>query len=212
MIHALYNRIRPHLPRREARYSDVPVRDAGLLDIRTEFPCHKDVLVDAVQATVRPGDNVTVIGGGRGIVAVVAAREVGVAGDVTVIEAAEEQCDRTRETVAYNGLGNVSIRHAIVGSVVDVWGETAGADILTPDDLHDDVWIVDIEGGERGLVSQLSPENKPETCIIETHPDVGVSVSALRTRLMDCYPFARVIPRTEHTTAMQGPVLLCDRR
>jgi precorrin-6B methylase 2 len=151
---------------------------------------------------------VTVIGGGRGIVAVAAARETGVDGNVTVIEAAKEQCERTRETVAYNLFGNVSVKHAIVGSAVDVWGETAGADILTPDDLDGDVWIVDIEGGETQLVSQLTAENKPETCIIETHTDAGVSVSALRKTLRSLYPSVSVLLVTPSTTAMGGPVLV----
>jgi len=172
--------VRDHLPRTWCVYGDIPARDNRLLDTTDYKPHYKEGLVSAIREGVHDGDNVVLVGGGRGISSVHCARQ---GATVTAYEASAEMCDIARETVARQGWSQaVDVRHAIVGEALDVFGELGKPDAISPDALETgDVLIMDCEGAEMGILRRL--EDWPATVIVETHPGMGATTGAVRTRL-----------------------------
>ncbi|MDX1746311.1 MAG: hypothetical protein R3324_10265, partial [Halobacteriales archaeon] len=155
-VKRLYNSLlRPHLPRKIAVYNGVPVRNVKLLDTTDEFPDYEAPLVEAIRRRVRPGDAVTIVGGGLGVGSVVAARAAGIDGTVQTFEASESGCRLIRETLVLNRATDlVDLTHAIVGDAVDVHGPIDGAIELAPEDLPEgDVLVLDCEGAELGIMT-----------------------------------------------------------
>jgi hypothetical protein len=186
-IKAVYDGFRNHLPRKNGVYYNVPVRDQRLLDASDHDPNRKEVFLDHLRRESSQGDRVLVFGGGRGVAAVVAARRILPTGEVVVYEAAKEQVAKTRSTVRFNRVDEyVTVEHAIVGADVDIWGDHRDATQLRPDTLPESqVWAVDIEGGEVGLLRQALEDDTawPRIVIIESHPQNGVSSKNI-TRLL----------------------------
>lgn len=186
MLKRAYNSIlRPILPKKIGTYFSVPAKDKKLFDYLDHQPKHKYELLVNVRENTWPGQKALVFGGGRGLAAVIAARRVLPTGEVTVYEAAQEQCERTRQTVQFNQVEDyVSVRQSIVGSSVDIWGDTEEATHIQPSKLPEaNIWIIDIEGGELELLrGAIEADIKmPETVIVETHPDKGASVDEVRS-------------------------------
>jgi hypothetical protein len=194
-LRPLYNRIRPFLPQKIGVYYSVAARDAGILDHRDVQHDRKDELLGELRRRTKPGDHVIILGGGRGMAAVVAARRVLPDGRVTVYEAAAEQCERTRETARLNQVADyVNVEQAIVGGDVEVWGDETDATHLSASDLPDaDVWVVDIEGGERSLFRDADHEAVawPDTMLIETHRANDAPPSTVKRALPACGKIVR---------------------
>lgn len=156
-------------------YNDVAARDRDVLD-RDHEPVYKQALVDAVREAVEPGDRVVVVGGGRAVVAVHAARCGGI---VTVYEAGDAALRVTESAAALNDAA-FTARAAVVGEPGIVNGTTAPRRI-DPATLQGDVLVLDCEGAERDIL----PVEGFETVIVETHPEHGSPLSAVRNHLPD---------------------------
>lgn len=160
-----------------AVYNGVAVRDTGLFDTPDHYPDHKTALVDAVTSHVNAGDHVVVVGGGRGVAAVHAARAGGL---VEVYEAASEMLDTLTETARLNGV-RYDLHHAVVGEPRDVYGTVGDASHVAPDELAGDVLVLDCEGAERDIL----PVDGFRTVIAETHPRFGAATSDIVELLSD---------------------------
>lgn len=155
-------------------YNGVAVRDCDVLEPADHEPNHKQHLVAAVRETVSPGDRVVVVGGGRAVVAVHAAR---CGGDVNVFEAGDTAAELSVEVADLNDV-EFQVEHAVVGSAENVTGEIS-ARRVDPEQLTGDILVLDCEGAERDIL----PVDGFENVIVETHPKHGSSLSVVRKLL-----------------------------
>lgn len=196
LIRQEYNRVRSYLPQKSGVFFNVPVRELRLFDTHdTQHEKKMETLVELRQH-IRPGDEVVIIGGARGLAAVVAARRVLPDGNVTVYEAAAEQCENTRQTAEYNLVSDyVDVEQAVVGEPIDVWGDMSDAEHIEPEDIPEvSAWVLDIEGGELPFLQRANTQEVdwPELILVETHREKGASPDAVRDELPDS---GRVIRR-----------------
>lgn len=161
-------------PRRIGVYNGVAVRDRAPLDHRDVHGSHKRALCNAVVGTVDEGDSVVVVGGGRGVAAVHAARR---AADVTVYEGAAEMVDTLEETARLNRVETrMDIRHGIVGEAIDLYGNGEDAEYVSPNVLCGDVLVLDCEGAEQ----EILPTERFDRIVVETHPEFGAPTERIR--------------------------------
>lgn len=174
--------IRPYLPKKIASLNGVAVRHAALFDVTDVHPDHEEPLINSVRRNVGLGDEVVIVGGGRGVTTVVAAR---LADNVTVYEAAEEKVEMVKETVRINSVqDSVVIRHGVVGEVHNAWGGIADAERYSPDELPEcNLLEMDCEGAEREILSNL--EIRPEKIVVETHGCFGSPTEWVRNELQE---------------------------
>lgn len=179
------NYIRGRLPKKIGVYNGVPVRDRALFDVTDEQPEYEGALVAGIRQQVSTNDHVVVVGGGRGVSTVCAAVAAGPDGRVECFEGGREQYDQLTDTIQLNCVSDwVSAHHSIVGEEIEVYGESTGADIVSPADLPDcDVLVLDCEGAEIGILTAI--EHRPETVIVETHGFLDSPESAVRDTLTD---------------------------
>lgn len=175
--------IRERLPQKIGVYNGVPVRDRALFDVTDEQPEYEEPLVDGIEQTIQPGDTVIVVGGGRGVSAVLAARSTGVSGDVSVYEGSKEQYNLVCETVELNCLTNrIAVEFAVVSEAVSLWGKGPQASVLDPADLPQcDVLVLDCEGAELNIVTDLT--TYPRHIVVETHGNLGVPPDEMEQEL-----------------------------
>ncbi len=178
-------RVRPNLPAgRPARYAGIPVyRNRALGDalLPKAFTPHEDrdqpryeeAIVLALKQYARPGDQVVVVGGGAGVTAAVAALLVRPTGHVTCYEGSANQVAAVQTTLDRNSVRDiVSVRHAIVGANLGVYGGEQGAENVSAEQLPQcDILQLDCEGAERLIIPQMLIE--PRVVIVETHGMYG---------------------------------------
>jgi precorrin-6B methylase 2 len=176
--------IRDRLPRKVGVYNGVPVRDRALFDVTDERPEYEGALVTGIRAQVRTGDRVVVVGGGKGVSTVSAARATGPTGAVWSFEGGTERYDRLIETIELNRVGDwTSARRAIVGSDVDVYGERA-SEIVDPVNLPAcDVLVLDCEGAEIEILEAM--DQRPRITIVEAHAFLDSPASSVEETLVD---------------------------
>lgn len=180
IVQSVYDAVlRDHLPRKMVAYGDIPVRDGRLFDATDRIHPYKPGLERAIREHVDGGE-ATLIGGGRGISSVWLAQE---GASVTAYEAAEEMVSFAEETLKMKGQReNVTIRHALVGEGIEVFGSADNAEILSPVELETgDILVMDCEGAEKSILEGLA--DLPQRIIVETHPGCGVSTAKTRALL-----------------------------
>ena len=175
-INFIYSRtISPLLPRRTIQYNGVDVPAIQLFDKVLPWrnsrnrPNYESGLVSGIEQHIEAGMDVIIVGGGWGVTAVEAARQVGEQGSVTVYEGAEKEVRQVRNTAELNGCSDiVDVRHAIVGSGLNLRGDRGDANLIPPEELpRCDVLELDCEGAEIGILQNLS--YSPPTILLETH-------------------------------------------
>lgn len=175
--------VRDRLPRKVGVYNGVAVRDRALFDVTDEQPDYEGALIAAIRMTVETGDSVVVVGGGRGVSTVSAAKSAGPSGSVVAFEGSKEFYDLLEETVSLNGTaGWTETRHAIVGEAVSVYGGADNAEFRPPSSLPGcDVLVMDCEGAELEILDGLT--QRPRAIVVETHGLYDAPESAVRERL-----------------------------
>ncbi|WP_158058657.1 class I SAM-dependent methyltransferase [Halorussus halophilus] len=160
------------------------------------FPEYEDGTSSALRRRVRPGDDVVVVGGGRGITTVSAARATGPEGSVTTYEANAEMLQTLQRTILANRVTDrVTLEHAAVGPVQEGSKETFGppdGDRRDPSAIPDcDVLELDCEGSEVEVLQNL--EARPRVVVVETHEPIGVpsadseaALEAMGYRIENC--------------------------
>lgn len=198
LIRQEYNRIRSYLPRKSGVFFNVPVRELRLFDAHdTQHGKKMETLLE-LREYIRPGDEVAIIGGARGLAAVVAARRVLPDGKVRVYEAAKEQCEKTRQTAEYNLVSDyVDVKQAVVGEPIDVWGDMSDAEHIEPAEIPEDsAWVLDIEGGELPFLERANTQavSWPEMILIETHRQKGAPPEIVIEELPESGQVVRRLP------------------
>jgi len=201
LIRPVYNKlIRMRLPRKRTTMGGVVTKGVRFLDITDVLPHFKEVNIEMIQEHLSGDDTVVEIGTGHGVCTIWAARTAS-NGKVVSYEASKEMVEIARDALDVNStiLGRdlndqVTIKHALIGDEVDVWGESAGVESISPTELPPaDALIMDCEGSELGIIQQA--KSLPDTVIVEAHPNKGVDpdnvVSELKSRgfeIKDLHP------------------------
>lgn len=187
LIQKVYNNtIRSHLPIKYRLLAGVAVPDAPLLDFTADKREYKQGLMSAIIDGVEDDDRVDLVGFGRGV-STVRAFDAG-AEHVTAYEAAEEMISLARKTVDVNRPfdSQLSVKQAVVGDPIEVYGDDSNATIQKPENLSDaDVLILDCEGSELSIIENLG--TYPSTIICETHPERGVPTDEVLDVIPDRY-------------------------
>lgn len=126
------------------------------------------------------------VGFGRGV-STVHAIQAG-ATHVTAYEASKSMIDEARMTLDVNWCdrSRLTIRHALVGEDVNVFGAVGEADRMSPSELNTaDMLVPDVEGAELGILDRIS--TWPEIVIVETHPALGAPTAEVLDRLEPVY-------------------------
>jgi len=181
--------VRPKLPRRETKYAKLngvlaSRMDARILDNYIGVVNYEGPLIRGMKESIQRGDQVVIVGGGRGVSAVVAAKLVGPEGQVTVYEGAESMIPRIEDTLAVNSITNVNINHNIVSEAISLYDDDGGANVIPPDDLPEcDTLVLDCEGAELNILSEL-PYN-PRSVVVETHGHYGSPTEQIKSCWVD---------------------------
>jgi len=183
-VRGLYDRtLRPFLPRKVGIVDGVLVRSPRLLDRTWSYRGHEEPLCAAIRRHVRPGDDVTVVGGGIGVSTVVAARRVAPAGSVVSYEASPEYGRLVSDAISLNDVGGVaSVRVAVVSEARSVYGDAVAENVVPPEQLPEcDVLVLDCEGAEVPILQQLT--QRPRTLIVESHGVFDSPTRIVRERI-----------------------------
>lgn len=120
----------------------------------------------------RSGDHVVILGGAWGVSAVVAARQTGATGRVTVFEGSKKYASYTEETIRLNDVSDrCTVIPRIVGPEFGVYDGDAG-ERMDPRELPPcDVLEMDVEGSELDILKSMTLH--PPVLIVEMHPRQG---------------------------------------
>lgn len=180
----VHNSIRPCLPvlKGYGMRNGVQVSGANIRFFDTIVPWHtagiisdwKDSEYSELREFVECGDQVTIIGGGLGSNAVVAAREVGNSGNVMVYEGDSEKCAYINETIKINKLQS---QCKVVNGFIDTGSQkdfSINAETETkrinPDSISTgDVLDLDVEGAELDIIRNLPDNDLPRVIIVQSH-------------------------------------------
>lgn len=158
-------------------YNGVAVPTTAPEEGRDYRPAFEQGTSGALRREVRRGDDVVVVGGGRGITTVVSARKAGSEGSVTTYEANSEMLETLRRTVRVNCVADtVTVEHAAVGPVSEqaesMFGPGDG-ERLEPSAIPAcDVLELDCEGSEIEVLEGM--DCRPRVVVVETHAPLGV--------------------------------------
>jgi hypothetical protein len=166
--------LRPNIPKRVNNYNGVKVPNGRLFDQIVPFPEgdrpeYESGIVNSLCDIINENDKVTIVGGGWGVTSVIAARQLGKDGKVTVYEGSKRHAKIIRKIVDINEVNKkVTVNHAIVGKKVKLKGNSQGAVFVKPTEIEEcDVLELDCEGSERMILEEM--KMRPRNIIVETH-------------------------------------------
>lgn len=177
------NILKSRLPSKIGVYNGVAVRDRGLFDVTDERPDYERPLVASVRNHVQTGDQVVIVGGGKGVSTVAAANQAGPDGAVTVYEGGAEGVHKIEQTLRLNRMTDrTTVRHAIVGTAINVYGDVGDAEHVAPAMLPTcDILELDCEGTELEILRNL--KISPRVIIVETHAHLDAPEETVREEL-----------------------------
>lgn len=181
------------LPWRTANYHGVAVKQQWFDSTPAVNPGAERPLIAGVEAHIRRGDDIAIIGGGYGVATAISAWATGPGGSVTVYEGGEREAWKNRRLAAEANLRDrVTVEHAVVGDAVDVWSSTNGARLVDPADLDPgDVLVMDCEGAERPILDKM--EQWPRAAVVEYHTTHGAPQAAVRQLLREQYEHVETV-------------------
>jgi hypothetical protein len=166
--------LRPYLPDTNLRYNSVVVPGGKLLDEIMPFtegsrPYYESAIVKHLRNVVQPTDRVLIVGGGWGVTAVIAARQLDRDGEVIVYEASKKYYEIIKQTVKINDVhSTVKFNHSIVGHKVKLKSREENANTIEPQNLPNcNVIELDCEGSEGYIIDNMNI--RPRNIIVETH-------------------------------------------
>lgn len=186
VIGAVYRRlVRPLLPRQRCELNGVTViGPARLFESQTTYPEYKQCMCSFIRDHVEAGDDVTVVGGGFGVLSVACARQ---GAQVETYEASADSYADLTTTLSLNDCHDaVSVYSAVVGRYDEHDQEKYGFAKTTPrlspgDVCTGDVLVLDCEGAEEQILSAMKP--RPDRILVEYHGFVGVPRDAVEDLL-----------------------------
>lgn len=189
----VYNRyLRHRLPSQTVAFNGVHVPANHWFDSVAPFannfpdrPTYEAVLIQSLTKHANPGEKVVIVGGGWGVSAVTAAKQVGETGEVVVYEGSQEYMEYVEQTIRINDVTDiVSVRNRVVSHAVALRGDEGEAPQLAPEALPDcDVLELDCEGAELEILQSL--DVTPRIIIVETHAVYNSPETAVRYELED---------------------------
>jgi hypothetical protein len=195
----LYRRtIRKLLPTiAEVKYSGIPISrerkfgDASLPDFLIphhpleDIADYEQTLISALRSQLRLGDRVTIVGGGEGVTAVVAAKAVGETGSVVCFEGNSWNVRKIKATAARNKMSRrLSVEHAVVGEAIGVYGvpEQFSTHVVSAAELSEcDILELDCEGAEVVILRNMTI--RPRVIAVETHGVYGAPTRMVKDLL-----------------------------
>ena len=169
----------------DKKWSDRFVPVSWLHNDIPDEPRYEAALVAALKETVRPEDNVVIIGAGLGVTAVVAALRAGPLGNIQCFEGSEKYVGLAQQTAARNGITNISIHHAVVVKLIGTFGGGVANDlgpVLPPSQLPTcNVLEMDCEGAEVEILRETTIQ--PRVIIVETHGLYGAPTDLVASLL-----------------------------
>lgn len=189
VVGTLYRRVlRPVLPRQRCELNGVAVvGPSRVFESQTTYPEYKQCMCEFIRAHVGPGDTVSVVGGGFGVLSVVCAQQ---GAQVETYEASADSYADIQTTLSLNEChDSVEVHPAVVGRYDDhdreKYGFAPATPRLSPSDVCTscDVLVLDCEGAEADILSAIGPT--PDRIIVEYHGFVDVTREDIETRLRD---------------------------
>lgn len=194
----LYRRtIRNLLPTiAEVKYSGIPISrvrkigDTKLPAFLIPHPLediagYEQTLIGALQSEIRVGDSVTIVGGGEGVTAVVAAQAVGETGSVVCFEGSGWGVRKVKGTAIRNKVSRrLTVKHAVVGEAINVYGDPGQLStlIVAPAELPAcDILELDCEGAEIAILRNMTI--RPRVIAVETHGYAGAPTVVVKKLL-----------------------------
>jgi hypothetical protein len=180
----------------EVKYSGVPISrerkfgDAKLPNFLIPYPLedidnYEQTLILALQSEILPGDKVTIVGGGEGVTAVIAAKAVGETGSVVCFEGSNWGVRKIKATASRNNVSKrLSVEHAVVGKAINVYGGADSRSVRTvrPEDLPEcDILELDCEGAEITILRNMII--RPRIIAVETHGVYGAPTQMVKELL-----------------------------
>jgi len=170
---------------RERKFGDAHVPDFLLPNPLDDIENYEQTLIAALQSQVRPEDRVTIVGGGEGVTAVVAAKAVGEKGSVLCFEGNSWNVHKIKATAARNNVSRrLTVRHAVVGQAIGVYGvpEQVSTLVVSPAELPEcDVLELDCEGAEILILSNMTI--RPRVIAVESHGVYGAPTTKVKALL-----------------------------
>jgi hypothetical protein len=197
-----YNFIRPLIPTTYAEFNDVRVKDVKLFDQTKSFPEYESKLCNQIENFIQEGMNTTIIGGGRGVSTVHAARAVGDTGTIKIYEGSREHVELVTDTIQTNNVSSrVDIRHAVVAADISVYTDTEGVKRINSADLSvTDALVLDCEAAEIAILSEM--EIEPNVIIVETHDRLVPGATAAIRHILENREY-EIIEEQDHAEGIQ---------
>jgi hypothetical protein len=146
---------------------------------------YEQTLIGALQSEIRVGDRVTVVGGGEGVTAVIAAQAVGETGSVVCFEGSGWGVRKVKGTAVRNKMSRrLTVKHAVVGEAIDVYGDAGqlATLVVAPAELPEsDVLELDCEGAEIVILQNMTI--RPRVIAVETHGFRGAPTGVVKALL-----------------------------
>jgi hypothetical protein len=193
----LYRRtIRKALPMRAVKYAGIPISrnrrlgDGTLPDFLfphflADIADYEVTLIRAMRSQIRIGDAITIVGGGEGVTAAIAAKAVGEAGSVVCFEGSREGVRDINITAARNKVSDrLTVIHAVIGEAIGVYGapDSQSRLVLPATELPEcDILELDCEGAEITILRDMTI--RPRAIIVETHGMFGAPAATVREQL-----------------------------
>jgi hypothetical protein len=187
--------VRPWIPGRPVQYSGITichdqkwgdrlVPPSWVLDAaRRDKPYYEASLIAGLSETVKPGDNVVIVGAGVGVTAVAAALRASPSGTVQCFEGSKEHVRYARQTAARNEITNIIVHHAVVAKAISVFGSGSNVgDLIPPSQLPPcNVLQLDCEGAEVEMLREMMIQ--PRVILVETHGVFGAPTALVASLL-----------------------------
>ena len=167
----------------DRRYGDSVLVPRYYSEVLVDDPDYEEALVRGLNAYVKPGMTIVVIGGGVGVTAVIAAKLAGPQGEVICYEASKKNVASIRETARRNNVCNeLKVHYGVVGPAISVYNDDHSAPTVEIADLPEcDVLEMDCEGSEKQIISELT--SYPKHILVETHGLFGAPTDEVETLL-----------------------------
>jgi hypothetical protein len=170
---------------RERKFGDSKLPDFLVPHHLEDVEDYEQTLLSALRSQIRIGYRVTIVGGGEGVTAVVAANAVGERGSVVCFEGNSWNAHKVRATASRNKVSHrLTVRHAVVGEAIAVYGEShqLSTVVVPPAELPEcDMLELDCEGAEIVILCNMTI--RPRVIAVETHGVYGAPTRTVKVLL-----------------------------
>jgi hypothetical protein len=170
---------------RERKFGDAKLPVFLIPYLLEDIADYEQTLISALQSEIRVGDRVTIVGGGEGVTAVVAAQAVGETGSVVCFEGSGWGVQKIKATGTRNKMSRrLTVKHAVVGEAINVYGDPDQHSplVVTPTELPPcDILELDCEGAETVILRNITI--RPRVIVVETHGLYGAPTGMVKELL-----------------------------